>query len=177
MAITEAVANREAPAFDVFVTALKNAHALEQQALQIMRRQIDRLENYPELLEALKRHTEETEEQRQRIARVLEAYGESPSTLKEGVLGIMGNLAALGHAPAEDEILKNTFANHAFENYEIAAYESLILTAKEAGHADTAPFEATLQEEERMAKDMRALVKVNTRRYLTLQAGGAKASR
>jgi hypothetical protein len=41
-------------------------------------------------------------------------------------------MAALDHAVAGDEILKNSFANFAFENFEIAAYKSL-LTIAEAG--------------------------------------------
>ena len=34
---------------------------------------------------------------------------------------------------ADDEILKNTFANLAFENYEFASYESLISMARAGG--------------------------------------------
>ncbi len=169
--------DRKAPAFDAFITGVKNAHGMEQQALQIMHRQIERLEHYDELLAALKRHSQETEEQRVRLDHILGAYDESPSEMKEGVLGFVGNLAAIGHVSAEDEILKYSFANHAFENYEIAAYASLVVLARAAGHPDTAPLEATLQEEERMAGEMRRLIKTNTERYLSLKATGETASR
>ena len=33
----------------IYVTALKNTHALELQALQIMERQVERLQRYPEM--------------------------------------------------------------------------------------------------------------------------------
>ena len=33
----------------VFVTDLKNAHALENQALELMNRQVERIENYPDI--------------------------------------------------------------------------------------------------------------------------------
>ena len=46
---------------DLFVTGLRNAHALEMQALQIMNRQVERLENYPEVEQALRKHIQETE--------------------------------------------------------------------------------------------------------------------
>jgi ferritin-like metal-binding protein YciE len=174
---TSTAVDREAPAYDAFITGVRNAHALELQALQIMHWQIERLENYPELLQALRRHSGETEQQRDRLERILSAYDESPSVLKEGVLAFMGNLAALGHVPAEDEVLKNTFANHAFENYEIAAYDSLLVMAARAGHQDVAGLEQTLAEEERMANEMRRLTKGNTERYLSLHAAGRKASR
>ena len=46
---------------------------------------------------------------------------------------MLGNLAAMANASAGDEILKNTFANNAFEHYEIAAYKSLIKLCERAG--------------------------------------------
>jgi len=33
----------------IFVTGLKNAHAMENQALSIMKPQVSRIENYPEV--------------------------------------------------------------------------------------------------------------------------------
>lgn len=35
-------------------------------------------------------------------------------------MSMVGSMAAMGHSVAGDEILKNSFANFAFENYEIA---------------------------------------------------------
>ncbi len=37
------------------------------------------------------------------------------------MLSAGGSMAAIGHSMADDEILKNSFANFAFENFEIAA--------------------------------------------------------
>jgi hypothetical protein len=53
----------------------------------------------------------------------LEACGESTSSLKDTATSIVANLQAMGHAMARDEILKNAFADNAFENYEIAAHK------------------------------------------------------
>jgi ferritin-like metal-binding protein YciE len=59
----------------------------------------------------------------------------------------------MAHSVAGDEILKNTFANNAFENYEIAAYKSLIALSGSAGVESTRPLlQQSLQEEERMAQ-------------------------
>jgi hypothetical protein len=41
---------------DIFVTGLKNAHAMEKQALSIMKPQVKRIENYPEIAEQLEKH-------------------------------------------------------------------------------------------------------------------------
>ena len=38
----------------------------------------------------------------------------------------MGNLAAIGHAVMQDEVMKNTFASYAFEHFEIASYRALM---------------------------------------------------
>jgi ferritin-like metal-binding protein YciE len=84
----------------------------------------------------------------------------------------------LAHAPADDEILKNAFANRAFENYEIAAYDSLLVFAEAAGHtASIKAFEQSRQEEVAMADQVAALVAPTTRRYIELTAAGAKADR
>jgi ferritin-like metal-binding protein YciE len=168
--------DRESPAYDIFITALKNTHAMELQAIEIMQRQVDRIENYPELRAALEAHIRETEMQRDRLEAAMAMYDESPSTLKEGVLGLVGNLAALAHAPAQDEVVKNNLANHAFENYEIAAYETLLTMAREAGHTAVDPFEQSLAEEERMATTVRRMIPEVTRKYVMLTASGEKGS-
>lgn len=38
---------------DILVSGLKNAHAMEKQALSIMKPQVKRIENYPQLRERL----------------------------------------------------------------------------------------------------------------------------
>ncbi|UMY17807.1 ferritin-like domain-containing protein [Methylobacterium organophilum] len=162
---------------EIFVTALKNTHALELQALQIMDRQVERLQNYPEMEDALHRHIEETHGQRDRLEEVLQSLAESPSRLKEGVLGFVGNVMALGHTPAQDEILKNAYANHAFENFEIAAYTSLLSIGEAAGQPTLTGLQQSLKEEEAMAKVVRDLVVPTTRRYVELTTAGEKADR
>ncbi|MCW6512919.1 ferritin-like domain-containing protein [Hyphomicrobiales bacterium BP6-180914] len=102
----------------------------------------------------------------------------SPSTLKEGFLCFVGNMMALGHTPAQDEILKNTYANHAFENFEIAAYTSLLVIAEAAGQsAHLSGFQQSLREEEAMAEKVAALIRPTTLRYLELSTSGQKADR
>ncbi|MBX9932118.1 MAG: ferritin-like domain-containing protein [Methylobacterium sp.] len=161
----------------IYATALKNAHAVELEALQIMGRQVERLQRYPEMERILRRHIDETHQQRDRLEAAMAAVNESPSALKEGVMGVMGNLAALAHTPAQDEILKNTFANHAFENFEIAVYKSLLVITEAAGQSRyLSGFETSLKEEQTMAKDVAELIDPTTRRYIELTTTGATAS-
>jgi ferritin-like metal-binding protein YciE len=161
---------------DVFITGLKNAHAMEKQALSMMGPQIDRIENYPEVKERLVQHAKETEGQVERLERVLEALGEKPSAVKDTVLSATGGMAAMGHAPAPDEILKNSFANFAFENYEIAAYNSLIVLAEAAGEARAVEtLQRNLTEEESMASWLEGNLAAVTEQYVALRASGEKA--
>ncbi len=161
----------------VFVTGLKNAHALEHEALALMNRQIDRMKNYPEVADRLREHREETEQQVRRLEAIFGELGESRSPIKDVAMSIAGNLAALGHTIAGDEILKNTFANQAFENFEIASYRSLITEAEAGGFSSAIPLlQETLREEERMAEWVAESVPMITRRFLSLKEAGETAS-
>ena len=143
-----------------------------------MERQVERLQRYPEMEAALRRHIEETHGQRDRLEEALSSFSESPSALKEGFLGFVGNMMALGHTPAQDEILKNTFANHAFENFEIAAYTSLLTIAEAAGQSGhLSGFQQSLREEQGMAQKVAELIQPTTLRYIELSAAGEKADR
>ena len=81
----------------IFLTGLRNAHALETEAVQIIERQLDRLTSYPEMKQRIHMHLEETRNQQRRLEEILSSHGDSPSTFKEAALGFMGNVAALAH--------------------------------------------------------------------------------
>ena len=132
---------------EVLVTGLKNAHAMENQALSIMKPQLSRTENYPVVAAKLGQHIRETKGPIVRIEGVLDGLYEDHSSLKDIALSFTGAMAAMGHTMAGDEILKNSFANFAFENFEIAAYKSLLALAEAAGYgAATAALQSNLGE-------------------------------
>jgi ferritin-like metal-binding protein YciE len=163
---------------DVFLTGLRNAHGLETQAEQMINRQLERLEHYPQVAQQLRSHLAETQQQQQRLDTLLAQYSTSPSSIKEAAMGFMANLQTLGHAVADDEILKNTFANLAFENFEIASYKSLIAMAETFGQTKAIGLlQQSLQEEERMAKWISDHVADVTKQYCALRASGEKADR
>lgn len=161
---------------ELFITGLKNAHGVEHQALQLMDRQIEHLQNYPEVADMLRMHRAETEGQLQRIDELLTGFDTSASGVKDAVLSFSGNMAALAHVFAPDEVIKNSFANHAFENFEIAAYTSLLTLADMGGfqHA-VAPLRQSLGEEQRMAQLVLESVPAITRKYTELRAAGETA--
>jgi ferritin-like metal-binding protein YciE len=150
---------------DLYVSGLKNAHAMESQAHELLERQAGRLDEFPELRECVTRHLQETKTQLERLERCLSSMDSSPSSLKDSALSFGANLTAMANAMAGDEILKNTFANSAFEHYEIAAYKSLLALAKQAG-VEHRELEQSLQEEERMADWIDEHVEPITMEYL-----------
>ena len=160
----------------VFVAGLKDAHALENQALSLMDRQIERLANYPEMEARLREHRAETEGQIARLEEILSGLGETHSSLKDAALSFTGNMAAIGHTFADDEVIKNSFANYAFENFEIASYTGLITLAEDGYGSATAALRMTLDEEQRMADWVRAHIPATMRRYIALREEGATAS-
>jgi ferritin-like metal-binding protein YciE len=153
---------------DLLVVGLRNAHAMEVQARELMERQSERLEDYPEVKAKLAEHLRETNEQLQRLEKCLEDCGESTSTLKDTAQSVIANVMAVAHAMAGDEVLKNTFANNAFENYEIAAYKSLLALCRAAGiSALREPLETSLKEEQQMAAWIDVNVEKITMEYVS----------
>jgi ferritin-like metal-binding protein YciE len=158
---------------DLFITGLKNAHAMEAQAHEMLERQIERLTDYPELRSKLREHLGETKEQMNRLQKCLSDLQSSPSGFKDATLSLGANVAAIGHAMAADEVLKNTFANCALEAYEIAAYKSLLLMAEQSGHEMKGILQESLREEERMADWVENHVEDITRKFMSKQARAA----
>ncbi|WP_117191959.1 ferritin-like domain-containing protein [Rhizobium terrae] len=160
----------------IFVTGLKNAHAMENQALSIMKPQVSRIENYPEVAARLEQHIRETEGQIKRLEDVLESLSENHSALKDMALSFTGGMAAMGHTAAGDEIIKNSLANFAFENYEIAAYKALITIAEHGGFPGPAPaLKTNLDEEIAMAKWLDDNLKSVTMKFASLKEAGESA--
>ena len=163
-------------AYDVFIDGLRNAHAMEKQALSIMQPQLNRLEHYPQVSALLDRHIRETEAQIQRIDQIFETLNESSSGLKDTMLSLSGSMAAMTHSMATDEILKNSLANFAFEHFEIAAYTALLTAAQEANVTQAIPLlEQNLQEEVAMASAIHDGLPNVVRQYITLSASDQRA--
>ena len=160
----------------VFLVGLKNAHAMEKQALSIMQPQLERLTHYPDLSRRLEEHISETETQISRLDQILETVGERSSAMKDSLLSAFGSMAALGHVTAGDEVLKNSFANLAFENYEIGAYISLMTAARACGESQALPLlEQSLDEERRMSEWVADHIPSVTETFISLKGSGEAA--
>jgi ferritin-like metal-binding protein YciE len=161
---------------DLYVTGLRNQHAVENQAIELLERQVGRLENYPEMEDRMRRHIEESREQARRLEDLLSQHATSESTMKDTMMSMVGNLAALGHSRASDEVMKNTFANFAFEHYEIASYTALLTLADLVSHnAGRAALETSRREEQDMAAWIAQHIDPTVRRYVERSAANQTA--
>lgn len=161
---------------DIFITGLRNAHAMESQALSVIDTQLGRLESYPEMITMLQQHRRETEGQIARLDQIFQGLGESASTFKDTAMSAMGSMQAMGHALAGDEILKNHMADYMFEHFEIAAYTSLITMAQTVGHTTAIPLlEQNLAEEQRFQQMLIESLPRVTEQFLSRTASGQKA--
>jgi ferritin-like metal-binding protein YciE len=162
----------------IYISALRNTHAMEQQGLQQMEAQVSRLEKYPDYVALLQRHIETTRQQVQRLEQALQSAGESPSSLKETVTSVAGSVGATVHGMFQDETLKNLYAGYAYQYEQIAAYRSLIAIAEAAGETTHASaFRDSIKEEELAAQQAADLIEPVTRRYVELTTSGEKADR
>jgi ferritin-like metal-binding protein YciE len=129
------------------------------------------------MADRLRQHLNESREQASRLERILEWNGEKTSAVKNTASSVLGNVAAAMHMPATDEVLKNTFANYAFEHQEIAAYLSLITMAETVGDTRAVPLlRQSLGEEEAMARWIRDHIEPTTARFMSLSEQGAQAA-
>jgi len=131
---------------------LRDAHAMEQQAEQMLNAQADRLEHYPELKARIVQHIEETRGQQALLDECMTRRGVSNSVLKDLGGKLMAFGQAVGGMTVSDEVVKGAMAGYVFENLEIASYTALIAAAQQAGDATTqAACERIIVQEKAMA--------------------------
>jgi ferritin-like metal-binding protein YciE len=118
------------------VKYLTDAHSLEQH----VSRQLDtmiRTTDDPEMRGHFEHHKEETERHKTRLEERLEAYGASPSVVKEAGQMFMALGAGLANATRKDNAGKNARDGFVAEHMEIASYELLERVAQLAGDDET----------------------------------------
>jgi ferritin-like metal-binding protein YciE len=129
---------------------LADAHALEQQALQLLQKAQD-IGGDPELERLYSEHLGETRGHEGLVTERLEALDASPSRLKDAAMRLGAlNWGAFFKAQPDTPGKLAAFA-YAFEHLEIAGYEMLKRVAQRAGDEDTVQLADRILGEERAA--------------------------
>ncbi|MCA1408437.1 ferritin-like domain-containing protein [Ensifer sp. IC3342] len=155
---------------------LKDAHAMEEQAITMLTSQSSRLENYPDLKARIDKHVQETRDQVALLDRCLERTGGGASSIKD----ITGKMVAFGQGLSglfvDDEVVKGSLASLTFEQMEIASYKILIAAADFAGDQETKRVcEMILQQEIAMAEWLDEHAATITRKFLERDQQGMTA--
>ena len=162
----------------LLVTALKNTHAMASESKQVVDRQLDRFEQYPNVNSFLQTRSQTLATQIQRVETVLGSMSEKTSALKEFVTSAVGNVAMIGHGATGDEVLKDYFVDTSFAGMAIACYQSLFVIAETAGEAEAVmALRASLDEEKQAFDWLTANVALTTRSYVAQASSEKPASR
>ena len=136
---------------DVYLTGLRNQHAVETQAIGTVKNELDRMAAYPDLHARMQEEMQRSTSQAARLDDLLAKHGTKASLAKEAVTGAVATVAGFAHMAAGDEILKNVLAAVGFKAYEIGSYKVLVALAEAAGaSADVAVLEQSMKEEQEM---------------------------
>jgi ferritin-like metal-binding protein YciE len=133
---------------------LADAHAIEAQAIQMLKKAI-KIGGDPQLSKSYAEHLAETENQQRTVEQRLEARGAAPNAIKDAAmrLGAINWGAFFQFQP--DTPAKLAGFSYAFEHLEIGAYEQLRRVAERAGDEATArAAESILREENQAAETL-----------------------
>lgn len=128
-------------------TYLKDAHAIEEQALQQLERAPD-VAGERGLAKVLREHLEETRGHEQRIRALLDLRGESPSSFKDAVMSAGGDAFVLFAQSQTDTPGKLASHAYSYEALEWASHDLLARTADRAGDREVASVARSIRDEE-----------------------------
>jgi ferritin-like metal-binding protein YciE len=136
---------------EIYLTGLRNQHAVETQAIGTIQNELPRMKPYPELHAKMQQDKDQSETQAARLDDLLAKHGSRKSLAKEAITGAVATVAGFAHVTASDEVLKNVLAAVGFKAYEIGSYTVLLALAEAAGAtADQAVLELSMKEEQEM---------------------------
>ena len=155
----------------VYLTGLRNQHAVETQAIGTIQNELPRMTAYPDLHAKMQQDHERSTEQAARLDRLMERHGTSKSLAKEAVTGTVATVAGFVHALSSDEVLKDVLAAVGYKAYEIGSYKVLIALAQAVGaNGDVPVLEQSMKEEQEMGDWLGSHLPSFVHAYLAQQA-------
>ena len=156
---------------DVYLTGLRNKHAVETQAIGTVKNELSRMKPYPELYATMQREMERSTTLAARLDDLLAKHDTRKSLAKEAVTGAVATVAGFAHSTASDEVLKDVLAAFGFKAYEIASYKVLVTLAEAAGATDdVAVLQQSMTEDQEMGDWLGSHLPGFVHAYLAQQA-------
>src|SRR5438477_9374637 len=117
-----------------------------------LERLITRADKYPRLKTQMQAHLEVSRRQKDGLEEQLKALGSDTSMLKDMAMRLAGGLEPLLSGVTADDMPKHCIAAHSWEQFEIAAYRSMLGAAQELGMSGLREMcERFIREEQEMA--------------------------
>ena len=152
---------------------LKNAYAMENAQVTVLEKHAKDAEDYTEVHDKIAEHAEQTKQHAETVRRCVQELGDDVSKVKSTMGQAGATFQNLGGSMSEDKLVKDTIADFAAENLEIASYNSIITAANELGEQRVVQAcQKILEQEKAMANWLAQEVPVATREYLREQAEG-----
>jgi ferritin-like metal-binding protein YciE len=152
---------------DDLIAWLRDAHAMEAATTDNLERLITRADKYPQLKTQMQGHLEVSRRQKDELEEQLKALGSDTSTLKDMAMRLAGRLEPLLSGVTADDMPKHCIAAHSWEQFEIAAYRSMLGAAEELGMSDLQQMcERFIREEQEMANVFFEHLPAITRQHL-----------
>lgn len=163
---------------ELLISDARTLHAVQKNAKAMMKRVIDRLDDYPAAKQRLQAHLGDKDNEMQRLEQILGDLGEKASSVQDSTMSMMGGMTGAMTAGLEDDILQTSMVTYGLASYEICAYEGMIELAQKAGQTRAVPLLKTCLEEERsMASWLHEHMGETLERYLELRSvKGRKAA-
>lgn len=134
------------------VAWLNDAYSMEQALVPILENHAQDAKAHPQLQQRILQHASETRRHAEMIERCVQQLGEETSTTKNILGSVFGSVQSIATGMYEDELVKNALMDYATENFEMAAYNALIIAADELGYPQIANVcREILRDEEAMA--------------------------
>ena len=92
---------------DVYLTGLRNQHAVETQAIGTLQNEMSYTSDYPELHAKMRLDKERSSALAARRDKLLEKHVSAKSLTKEVVAGAVATVAGFAHLGSNDDVLKN----------------------------------------------------------------------
>jgi ferritin-like metal-binding protein YciE len=128
---------------------LRDAHAMEDSIVGVLEKQVDQLQDKPELQGKVREHLEVTREHRERVKALIQKLGGDVSAIKKMTGNLIANLQAMTISAAPDSLVKSFITDYAVEHFEIASYTALVGAAEAQGQMEIARACRGILEQER----------------------------
>jgi ferritin-like metal-binding protein YciE len=160
-----------------FIEWLRDAHAMEEQAQQMLAMTAARLDDYPELKMQLERDRQRAHRQAAMLKQCIARHDTDTSLLKDVAGKVMAIAQGLSGVFVGDEVVKAALAVYTFKHMEIASYKILIAAAEKVGDFETKrACEEALQQEREMVDWLEQTIPAITLRYLDREQTKARAA-